>query len=35
MFYEQNIVTFGNNNFDVEYLPNIFSGKIIDKELLI
>lgn len=34
MFYEQDMMSFGSNNVDIEYLPSIFSGKI-DKEMLI
>lgn len=38
MFYENNLIfenAYGKSNYDMEYLPSIFSGKIIDKEQLI
>ena len=35
MFFENNQDYTLGNNYDIEYLPSIFSGKIIDKESLI
>lgn len=37
MYYGNNTtINYGSgNNYEIEYLPSIFSGKIMDKEMLI
>ena len=34
MNFDNNITFAGSNNYDIEYLPSIFSGKIDNEQLI-